>query len=90
MGVCYKIYAVYDNGKWIGSYTTDAVEKLLGIPRNQVPIYAHDGDKKARGRYTFRPDNPESRGEEFKKEWDKARLRILNAGRGAHGCNGRK
>lgn len=90
MGSCYKIYAVYDKGKWIGSYTTDAVEKLLGIPKNQVPIYANDRGKQARGRYTFQLDSSENWGEEFKKEWDKSRLKLLNTGRRAHGSNGRK
>jgi len=77
----YKIYAVYNNGKWIGSYTTDAIEKLLGIPKNQAPIYAHDVTKKARGRYTFRLDDVESRDQVWKREWDRARLKLLNAGR---------
>lgn len=77
----YKIYAVYDNGRWIGSYTTDAIEKLLGIPKNQAPIYAHDVTKKARGRYTFRLDETESRDKAWKSEWDRERLKLLNAGR---------
>lgn len=80
MGSC-KIYAVYDNGRWIGSYTTDAIEKLLGIPRKQTPIYASDVTKKARGRYTFLLDDMESRDQVWKKEWDRARLKLLNAGR---------
>jgi len=77
----YKIYAVYDNGKWIGSYTTDAIEKLLDIPKKQAPIYASDITKKARGRYTFRLDDMESRDQIWKREWDQARLKLLNAGR---------
>ncbi len=77
----YKIYAVYDNGKWIGSYTTDAIEKLLGIPKNQAPIYAHDVTKKARGRYTFRLDDAESWDAAWKREWDRARKKLINSGR---------
>ena len=82
MGSC-KIYAVYDNGRWIGSYTTDAIEKLLGIPKKQAPIYASDVTKKARGRYTFRLDDTdtESWDQVWKREWDRARLKLMNAGR---------
>jgi len=77
-----KIYAVCDDGKWIGSYTSDAAAKLLGIPRGLVSSYASSGVK-ALKRYTFQvvADANEIPGISWEDRWDLTRLRLLEQGR---------
>ncbi|WP_313260860.1 hypothetical protein [Lacrimispora sp.] len=36
-----KIYAVYDEGERIGSYTPEVAEMVLGIPKYKVSGYAN-------------------------------------------------
>lgn len=47
-----KIYAVYDDGEWMGSYTPEVAEIVLGIPKYKVSTYAKRAALYKR-RYTF-------------------------------------
>ena len=47
-----KIYEVYDNEKYIGSYTPKVAEKIIGIPRSSVQMYAK-GNMIYHKRYRF-------------------------------------
>jgi hypothetical protein len=37
-----KIYSVFDEGEYIGSYTPDVAEMVIGIPQYRVQAYAKD------------------------------------------------
>lgn len=68
-----KIYSVYDNGERIGSYTAEDAEKLLGIQKSQVAVYAKN-DWKYSKRYSFVPENYEPSAKRFNdklaNDWD--------------------
>lgn len=37
-----KIYSVFDKGEYIGSYTPDVAEMVIGIPQYRVQAYAKE------------------------------------------------
>lgn len=37
-----KIYIVYDNGEYIGSWTPEVAQTVLGIPKYRVQAYAKE------------------------------------------------
>lgn len=83
-----KIYDVFDNGEWIGSYTADAITKLYKVPRRLILAYASSGTK-ALKRYTFETVTEAEQGTRLKtwaEQWDAARLKLLRVGgRGKNG-----
>lgn len=77
-----KIYDVFENDNWIGSYTADAITKLYNVPRSTIMSYASSG-MMARKKYTFEVVTDVDKGtgvSTWAKEWDAARLRLLKAG----------
>ncbi|WP_313182086.1 hypothetical protein [Lacrimispora sp.] len=77
-----KIYDVFDNGEWIGSYTADAITKLYKVPRAMIMAYASSGTR-AQRRYTFASVMSIEKGsglDKWKAEWDRARLKLLETG----------
>jgi len=93
-----KIYAVYDDGEKIGSYTAAEAEKELGIPQKHVSAYAKN-NWKYQGRYNFSPQegfqegiqNKEPReksyiGSGLALDWDfTTKMLLAVGGRKAHG-----
>lgn len=89
-----KIYAVYDDGEKIGSYTAAEAEEELGIPKKQVAIYEKN-EWKYQGRYSFLPKEvPQKEAPGEKKyisnglalDWDfTTRMLLAVGGRKAHG-----
>lgn len=75
-----KLYAVYDNGKPIGNYTSDGAAELLKISRRLVSVYASAGTR-ALGRYTFEVVGPLKEEDPLALEWDRVRKKLLTAGR---------
>lgn len=81
MGIKRKKYDLYENDVFMGSYTADEIANMCNIPRSTVMSYASSGAR-ARRKYTFKPAGVEDIPlEELKKEWDVARLRLLEVGR---------
>lgn len=76
-----KIYDVFDNGDWIGSYTADAITKIYEIPRRRIIENASTGAA-AQNRYTFKSVMNIGTGlGTWAQQWDAARLKLLEAGR---------
>lgn len=75
-----KIYSVYGNNGRIGSYSAEVAEKLLGIDRNKVSVYADQGTR-YKGEYLFVAEDEKL----FETEWDAARYKLLAGGRGKNG-----
>ncbi|WP_312448441.1 hypothetical protein [Lacrimispora sp.] len=82
-----KIYAVYDEGERIGSYTPEVAEMVIGIPKNKVSGYATQKSKYKK-RYTFIPEELEYKKEveRIENDWNfTVRALPLMLGRKAHG-----
>lgn len=93
-----KIYAVYDDGERIGSYTAAEAEEELGIPQKHVSAYAKN-NWNYKGRYSFSPqeglqDSPQKEepreksyiSNELAIDWDfTTRMLLAVGGRKAHG-----
>nr|DAM14506.1 MAG TPA: hypothetical protein [Caudoviricetes sp.] len=74
-----KLYVVYDKQAGdcrIGSYTSEAAEKLLGVSKYKVSVYA-DQHTRYQGRYLFVKEEDEI----MELKWDAARYKILAEGR---------
>ncbi len=83
-----KLYVVYDKQAGdcrIGSYTSEAAEKLLGISKYKVSVYA-DQRTRYQGRYLFVKEEDEVLG----LKWDAVRYKILAEGRKKHGNKNHK
>jgi len=78
-----KIYNVNADNERIGSYTAEAAEKLLGIPKNKVSVYV-DQRTRYQGKYLFIPEDKEQ--ELFELKWNAARFELLASGRKVHGA----
>ena len=83
-----KIYVVYDKqvgGCRIGNYSSEAAEKLLGISKYKVSVYA-DQQTRYQGRYLFVREEDEM----IKLKWDAARYKLLSEGRKKRGNKNHK
>ena len=67
-------YRLYSNNKFIGIYSASKIEKVLGIPRRDVILFA-ENNLIYINRYRFERDD--SYYMKFKKEWNKYRFMIL-------------
>ena len=67
-------YRLYSNNKFIGIYSASKIEKVLGIPRRDVILFA-ENNLIYINRYRFERDD--SYYMKFKKEWNKYRFIIL-------------
>ena len=67
-------YRLYSNNKFIGIYSASKNEKVLGIPRRDVILFA-ENNLIYINRYRFERDD--SYYMKFKKEWNKYRFMIL-------------
>ena len=76
-----KIYSVYADNERIGGYTAEAAEKLLGVSKNKVSVYA-DQQTRYQGKYLFIPEDKEDL---FELKWNAARFELLASGRKVHG-----
>lgn len=70
-------YRLYSNNKFIGIYSASKIEKVLGIPRRDVILFA-ENNLIYINRYRFERDD--SYYMKFKKEWNECRFMILNSG----------
>lgn len=76
-----KIFAVYDQGKEEGEFTSKEITELWGIRQETVSCCADTG-KLYKGRFMFETvDEVISKSEPLWKKWDAARLKLLEAGR---------
>ncbi len=76
-----KIFAVYDQGKEEGEFTSKEITELWGIRQETVSCCADTG-KLYKGRFMFETvDEVISKSEPLWKKWDAARLKLLGAGR---------
>ena len=76
-----KIFAVYDQGKEEGEFTSKEITELWGIRQETVSCCADTG-KLHKGRFMFETvDEVISKSEPLWKKWDAARLKLLEAGR---------
>lgn len=66
-----KIYAVYDDGERIGSYTAAEAEEELGIPQKHVSAYAKN-NWNYKGRYSFSPQEGFQEGPQNKEPREKS------------------
>ncbi|MFV0240751.1 MAG: hypothetical protein ACK5H4_12035 [Lacrimispora sphenoides] len=73
------LYAVYDNDKKIGEYTSAEAAAELGVcQRNIVTAISHN--QRIKWRYSFVPIGPaDYEKDRFAREWDTARKRVLAA-----------
>lgn len=57
-----KIYAVLDNGEYIGSWTPEVAQLVIGIPKYRVHTYA-ENKLVYHGRYSFELESTGTRRE---------------------------
>ena len=70
-----KKYKLFDNNEFIGVYTSLEISNMIEVSQNQVSVYANT-QKTYKDRYYFEiAEDTDS----IMKEWDEARLSILNA-----------
>ena len=68
-------YKLFDNNEFIGIYTSLEISNMIEVSQNKVSVYANT-QKTYKDRYYFEiAEDIDS----LMKEWDKARLSILNA-----------
>ena len=78
-----KIFAVYDQGKEEGEFTSKEITELWGIRQETVSCCADTG-KLYKGRYLFETVDEvisKAKNEPLWKKWDAERLKLLEAGR---------
>lgn len=68
-------YDLYCDGNFVGTYSLDEISEITGIDKYKVSVYEKD-NRVYGGRYTF---GVASNYNDFSREWDKARMSILNA-----------
>ena len=80
-----KVLDSEKNDKRIGSFTPEVAHMVLGIKKNQVPVYANE-KRRYKKRYLFVAEPPEPGEYDVYADWDATvkRLREM-AGGGKHG-----
>lgn len=68
-------YDLYCNEEFVGRYSLDEISEITGIDKYKVSVYEKE-DRVYGGKYTFRIAYNYN---DFSREWDKARMSILNA-----------
>jgi hypothetical protein len=82
-----KIFAVYDQGKDEGEFTSKEITELWGIRQETVSCCADTG-KLYKGRYLFDTVDEvvsKTKNDPLWKKWDAVRLKLLAGGRGKNG-----
>lgn len=70
-----NIYAVYDNGVFMGNHTVREISVLLGISYSRARLALSTG---LSGRYSFDEiGQADNREEALLRDWDETRLKIL-------------
>ena len=71
----YKVYRVYKDGEFIGELSSPEIQKMIG--RFDVRKYCENSWK--RNGYSFQ-ETEKLAGNDWQKEWNEARIKILKAG----------
>ncbi|MEY8355235.1 hypothetical protein AALB39_18025 [Lachnospiraceae bacterium 54-53] len=74
-----KLYNVYDQGCFIGKYTSREASQLLGISKDSLYQSVELGSIVA-GRYTFEDAGRFKEAGAWAKQWDEARMKIKKSG----------
>lgn len=70
-------YKTFDNGKYIGTFTSTQIENQFGVIRTGVSNYAHEG-RLAKNRYLFEAvEESKEINTALINEWDRVRMCIL-------------
>lgn len=71
------LYALYDNGQYVGDYTAKEISQICGVSGSRVSTFAGIG-KIVDGRYRFEAvDTVVIWDPPLKKEWNERRRKIL-------------